>query len=291
MKFSKIEGFLKKTSTDENELFFSIAQSGFPVYISSKLNPVFSLSCGNNKNKAVISTIPKSGTYLVGELLKHIGFELVKLNVRKNNIRDFRWADLNDFSNLGKTFPLHHLVQMILSGQVIAGHVEYDEYTKKSLLGFQKIFVYRNMRDALVSAMRHGEKWSVFSSDRENLRKREGPEKLLWYMNSTLCMNFLNTSNKVSGWFNDENTFKISYENLLGDYGIEKRNQSIIQLFKFLNCEKNKKQIEKILDATFSADTLTKSSKRTSNEKFWNDMVEKEFIKMGFKELNAKLGY
>jgi len=286
-----MNNFNEKVFWSENGILSKLAGCEFPVYISKELNLLFSPHVGNNQHKAAVTTIPKSGTYLVTELLKHAGFELVKLNVRKNSIRDFRWKDLNDLTNLGKTFPLEYLVHMILPGQVIAGHIEYDNYTKKALSDFKKIFVYRNMRDALVSAMKHGEKWSVFPSDKKNLQQRDGPEKLLWYMNSTLCKNFITTTNHVVGWLEDKDTFKISYEDLMGDFGIEKRNEVLIQLFQFLDYNIKEDQIENILNLTFSADTLTKTDKRTNIEKFWNDSVENEFARLGFSELNSKLGY
>jgi len=288
-----MRNFLKtKPLLNENGVFSSLADCEFPVYISKDLNPLFSPDAGNNPHKAVVTTIPKSGTYLVSAILLHAGFELVKLNVRRNSFRDFRWKDLNDVTNLENKLPLEILVKMIIPGQVIAGHIQCDNYTKNTLLNFKKIFVYRNMRDALVSAMRHAEKWAIIASEREILQKmNDGPEKLLLYMKSTTCKHFVTTSNYVIGWLEDSDTFKISYEEIMGDFGKEKQKEVLIQLFKFLDYRINKEQIETILNLTFDSETLTKTEKRTNIEKFWNNDVGNEFVKLGFEKLNSKLGF
>lgn len=279
-------------SSNQNDIFSAIAGTEFPIYLSNDLTPLFSTIIGNNPHKAAVITIPKSGTYFVSELLSHAGLELVKLNVRKNSFRDFRWKDLNDVTNLEKQLPLEILVKMIVPGQVIAGHIQYDDYTKNALLDFKNIFVYRNMRDALVSAMRYAEKWAIIQSDREMLQKmKDNPEKLLSYMKTTTCKHFVTTSNYVSGWMKDDFTFKISYESLMGDFGLEKRNQTLIKLFQFLDFNLKENQIENILKLTFDSKTLTKTGKRSNVDQYWNNDVENEFVRLGFNELNSRLGY
>ena len=263
-----------------------------PFYTSKEFGPLFLLERGKNSSKAIVISIPKSGTYLISELLRNADFKTVRLNVRKNTIRDFRWKDMNDIENLDQPFPLGVVVKMISPGQLIAGHVEYDDYTKTVLKNFKKIFIFRNLRDCLVSNMRHVERWGVQIDDRDMLRKmKPGPTKLLEYMKTTTMKHFLNNTKKIIGWYNEQDAFKISYEELLGDFGKKKRNQKLLDLFHFLNKNLDINNIDNILNSTFENDTLTKSGKRTNVNEYWNEQVESKFCELGFNQLNHQLGY
>jgi len=263
-----------------------------PFYLTNDYAPLFLLEHGKNQNKAIVISIPKSGTFLVAELLRFAEFVMVRMNVRKNSLRDFRWCDLNDTKNLDQPFPLEIVVKMITSGQLIAGHVEYEDYTKKVLKNFRKIFTYRNLRDCLVSNMIHVERWGVQMDDREMLRKmKPGPTKLLEYMNTTTMNYFLNNTKKIIGWHHDNDAFKISYEELMGDYGKERRNQILSNLFHFVDKNIDKNDLDDIINSTFVKDTLTKSGERTNINEYWNEQVESKFCELGFNQLNHQLGY
>ena len=199
---------------------------------------------------------------------------------------------MNDIENLDQPFPLGAVVKMISPGQLIAGHVEYDDYTKTVLKNLKKIFTYRNLRDCLVSNMRHVERWGVQIDDRDMLRKMNPePKKLLEYMKTITMKHFLNNTKKIIGWYNDKAAFKISYEELLGDYGKERRLKKISQLFQFVNKNIDTHDIEAVLNSTFSKNTLTKSGQRTNINEYWNEEVESKFCELGFDKLNHQLGY
>ena len=102
---------------------------------------------------------------------------------------------------------------------------------------------------------------------------------------------FLNNTKKIIGWYNDKAAFKISYEELLGDYGKERRLKKISQLFQFVNKNIDTHDIEAVLNPTFSKNTLTKSGQRTNINEYWNEEVESKFCELGFDKLNHQLGY
>jgi len=262
------------------------------VYYSDQNFPIFAKETGRSQNKVAILTIPKSGTYLLSRILSNVGFKEVSINAKNLSIMDYRWTSMDDPLNQPYHIPLEISSKMILPGQILAGHIEFNNYSKNHLKDFKKVFAYRNLRDGLVSLMRHAENWGNNIHERKILQNIDSkPEKMIKFLNTYKMNEFLKTLPNRLKWINDPSTFHISFEEILGDLGKEIQREKLFQLFEFIDVKSYDKNIDEILTEVIHSNTLTWSGKRSNYSEYWNSHVESKFCELGLDKINSTLGF
>ncbi len=262
------------------------------AYCTNKNFPILSKKTGNFQGKIAILTIPKSGTYLLSKILSKVGFEEVQINAQNYSIMDYRWTTMDDPLNLPYHIQLEISSKMILPGQILTGHIECNDYSKNHLKDFKKVFVYRNLRDGLVSLMRHAENWGNNVYERKMLQNIDlKPKKMIKFLDTYKMTEFLKTLQNRLKWINDSSTFHISFEEILGDLGKEIQHEKLFQLFEFVDVDIHHKNIDDILNQVINSKTLTWSGKRSNYLDYWNSEVESKFCELELDKINSTLGF
>jgi len=274
----------------KQELLTNLQETDFPVYLKSGSAIAWSQTNRSIKNRAIVISIPKTGTYLVGELLKNLGYIFAGIHVNLNSLDDFRNATTMLPSEQVKRFvPLSDTVRLILDGQYIVGHVKYEKESKVLLSRYKKIFAYRDLRHAIVSRLRsdlkvYAEKPSIKKVSPIGDRKQQ----LVEYLNYEGKSIFSQITD-VIGWYKEDDVLKVKFEELLGDFGKENQLECVKRVASHLSLEV--KDPEKILAEAIGKETLPYSGSRTNIEDYWSNKAEEIFVKSGLDKINKQLGY
>lgn len=244
----------------------------------------FTKEQGPSDKKVFITTIPKSGTYLLGEIVKQLGFIYSGVFLAPTHVEDHRQADQNVIRTRPQTYffnqPFSQSSKLILPGQYAMGHMPYCG----EMNNFSVIFGTRNLRDVIVSCTRYYEKrqdllatlhqklWDAteMSSDKVKLWFE------FWGEEYSILIKKL-----VKSWNSRENAFKIHFENITP--------KTVIKLSEYLDCPVSEERAQEILDAATNASTPTRNKKHTSYEDYWDDETEELFKKFGFFNVTVKL--
>jgi hypothetical protein len=184
--------------------------------------------------KVIIISQPKSGTYLLSEVVKRIGFVQTYMHI---NDRYYHQYD-PDHIDQGKVNPnkyrksvkMEQSARLVDPGSFAVTHQTFNERTKNIFGDFFKIVITRNKSE-------RQESWDNFFNGK--IRHRQG---------------FKDVS--VAGWENEDFTFFIDFSDI-----IDKNIQKIDQLQVFLLGSVQQDSL-KIIEESLAAETLTKSSKR-----------------------------
>ena len=183
------------------------AAAGFPlpVYVLSDLRISAQPRLGSTPNRVFVCSIPKSGTYLVSELLCQLGYQPTRLHLWTDGLSDYRSATLREareeYHRFSLSMPLARSASLVLPGQFGVGHLECTEEIRHCLSEFKIIFTYRNIKDSFVSHMRFmcdtgrcklaPDEWNTLP---------EGPERMLAYMESEPGRSFIRLCRPMIDW-------------------------------------------------------------------------------------------
>ena len=149
--------------------------------------------------KYFIISMPKSGTYLLSNLLEKFGIEQSYLHIGLTKYQKYDPKNLYD----GRLNPLNYTheldikesLKLIKENQVAVGHIPYNDTTNELLKDFKKIIITRKIDDINESAKR----WQKISrrgnSERTNVKLRK--------------------INAVLEWKNKENIFHIEFDDII----------------------------------------------------------------------------
>jgi hypothetical protein len=180
--------------------------------------------------KFFIISQPKSGTYLMSNILKNMGINNSRLHFDPGLIRKFN--TLKDFEKIEGT--LEDGLDLIESDYYAVGHIPYNKKTREALFDFKKILITRNKEDIKKSALRYLDEKniSVFSIiNNKNLRR-------------------------IERWKNSKDVFHITFEDI-----VNKNTKKIDELQIFIFGKIKFKSL-KIIEMALSQESLTKSSIR-----------------------------
>ncbi len=106
----------------------------------------------------IVVSVPKSGTYFIEALYKRMGYQGVYVHAMSMECNDWRFHEVTatkDFAPSGiKPIPITILSRLVLPGQIIVSHCGRNPEVEAALSGFKKIYLYRNLREVLVSHTR-----------------------------------------------------------------------------------------------------------------------------------------
>jgi hypothetical protein len=248
-------------------------------------------SVGKPDDPVLVVSLPKSGTYLVAELLKALGRRSTEMHLAEQAYSDYRGADLGEARRNPDRFarrePLSESLTRIQPGEFAVGHLPYKAETVQATAPFKRLYLTRDLRSALISYMRF-----LHSTG------RRGAEQMAWYpipdVKERLLMFLLTTApsllkwhyEPMVGWSQLDGITPVSFEDLTA--GDERAIRVIDSVAAFLGVENYDAQ--RMLQSILATETITKSDKLTRLNDYWSVAAERQFIEIGGPELNARLG-
>jgi len=245
----------------------------------------------SSNHRVIVVSIPKSGTYLVAEFLKALGYRWTGMHLAELAYTDYSGSALDDArrdpGRFARSEPLIISLERIHAGDFAVGHLPFKADIIDATRPFKRLFVARDLRTALISYMR-------FLHSTGRLEARHLP----WYSVSDprqRCLVFLQTSapymlkrfyEPMVGWSKLHGTLQVRFEDLTGD---STRAASVIEsVAAFLGAPTGEAQ--RVLRASLQSETITKSDGLTRLDDYWSPEAERHFLEIGGVELNARLG-
>lgn len=278
-----------------------IADKNLPVYIDKNLHPRFKPDRAPFAHRAFIITIPKSGTYLITKILANLGIVDCGVHIATDHLQDNRFAD----ERILRMQPWKYVVwvpfdvstRLIDRGQFSFGHIPYSGEGDKLLRDFKKVFTCRELRDVIVSLVRYHDSRDHNYAKPERIKLYEefksapmGNEKFkAWY--AMWGKEYADLMGSMSPWNDRNDVYRVKFETLMGDDGREAQFALLRELGGFLGMSLSDDIIEKSLNDSIGAETLTYSGKRSLYGEWWNDELEDLFRSYEFDELNKIYGY
>jgi hypothetical protein len=279
--------------------FRAATAAKFPLFISNDDRLCASPRVGRQQRKAAVISLPKAGTYLVGRILELLGFEGSGIHLSLGHLDDYR--KIGGSERIGYSYHLLDILyssRLVLDGQFIATHIEYNGASRIALDDFARFYVRRELRNAVVSAFREAVKYrgrseaidADFSDIDETTLKHDMPSAMKrWFerKKSELYSAF----NSTVGWMDDPNTLLLQFEQVMGDFGSESQVESVMELARSCGIPLSGEQAAELLSNALGSQTITFSGKRTVLDDYWSGEMEQLFVSSGFQEINDKLGY
>lgn len=245
------------------------------------------------KNRVILVSIPKAGTYLAAQMLARLGLDDSHLHLRYDErgigIYDFRNApvkmSMSDQEERFRPMPLAEALAMVRSGEFVLGHLPPIPEVKQQLYtDFRIVFLVRDLRDCLISHMRYminvgvitlvDHPWCTIPDEKERFKQyllkyaeEVGP---LVNMKLIACWEY-DLHNPYPGM----EIFKLRFEDLVSADKVLMRT-TIRSLAKFLQMEE-RHDIDEMIQSVIGAETLTKSGEQTVRERYWTPFAEKWF--------------
>ncbi len=109
-------------------------------------------------SRLFINSVPKSGTYLLSEILKRAGLHQTYWHVAEEGYDDYNrlsFAEGRRTPEMGRTLqPIAQTLANVGDGAFAVGHLRCKPATIAALTPFQVVFLSRDLRECLVSFVR-----------------------------------------------------------------------------------------------------------------------------------------
>lgn len=245
--------------------------------------------------RAIVISLPKAGTYMLGRLLDRVGFVDSEWHVSEFLLTDYRGLSTEQkrgplFRDRVVHLPIGVSAGLVADGQFLVGHLPLTPYVRSSLTRFCKLFMYRNLVDAIFSRMRFR-----IDSGREPrsipwVSMQPGPAQAVAYLEAVGRQRLYDGLAPLLGWASEPGVVPIAYEQLTGDRGDQERDSCVRRIAEALGVP-----CDQALH-TFGSDVLgqptpTLSGRRTDAAQYLDREVEKRLDDWGIVELNRRLGY
>ena len=131
-----------------------------PIYLAADGTPCARPEQGVVPHRALVCSIPKAGTYFVGELLHRLGVTPTDLHLSSTGLTDYRFATReegrNEFIRFLHPIPLERSLPLVRPGQFAVGHLECTPAVPGPPHRLQEwgVLAYRDLRDGFVSWLR-----------------------------------------------------------------------------------------------------------------------------------------
>jgi len=265
----------------------------------------------DGRNRGMVISIPKAGTYFTVQLLKAMGVKMSHLHLRYDDqgsgVYDFRNApekmSMSEQEACFMPMNLEASLSMVKGGEFAVGHLPPLPEVKTKLCGaFKLIFQVRNLRDCLISHMRYMIKiggitvqehpWCEIADERERFKQ------YLWHYADKVGP--LVHMKLIASWEYDIHDpypgmelFKLRFEDLVcRDRRVAV--SSVNALANFLGLELPS-SAESLLDCVLAQDTLTRSDGLTVRERYWSPFAEQWFAEricdIQGSDINKMIGY
>ncbi|MBB3995900.1 hypothetical protein GGR95_003566 [Sulfitobacter undariae] len=240
--------------------------------------------------KVLINSIPKSGTYFVGKLLDCAGMNATGYHLRNSLYWDWNRAEtLDDVVRTPNEFltdaSLEETLGKIVSGFTYA-HLNHNTETEQILEhinGLRHVFLYRNLRNSIVSSMRFVEQQQL-ALGLSVASQQTQAERLYNYISKQGDSFFVNAGHQV-GWLSCDAVSKFRFEDIVESTCATK------ELLNACGWEGSRAKVEAIRACAIGERTRTSTGKNSDWNEYWSDEIEKIFVSSGAQQLNIQMGY
>jgi tetratricopeptide (TPR) repeat protein len=271
------------------------APPGLVLSLDAQQRPCFNPVSHADRPRVFAITIPKSGTYLLAALLDELGLVGCDVHLATDTFDDQRGVPFYMSRTypelLTHRMPLSFTANLILEGQYGYGHIECTAANQATLAGFRKIFIYRNLRDGLISLLRHHMKIKEGSPLRTLIKRGRSDAEMLHRLLDAVGFIEAQTYRRIAGWKQRDDIAKFSYETLVGDLGPEAQLAAVSEIAAIAGASLTPDVLMATLRKSLGKETQTSSGKRSHWQAYWNDTIETLFHHCGFHELNQMFGY
>ncbi|MHA1948290.1 MAG: sulfotransferase domain-containing protein [Candidatus Thorarchaeota archaeon] len=275
-----------------NNAFSLLAGKKMPIYVSENEAPCFMIEQGITTKPTFAFTIPKSGTYLIKEILEEL--EVVYCgHFSTFSYFDQRFGDLEEFRINPDKFiskiDISTSSRMIRNGQFGVGHIPPVPNYRKFFNRFHKIFCYRNLRNVIISCVKYYDKIDRrgIGNEVDEFKKIPmGEEKVLKWI-SIWGPEYSNLSKDMMKWQDVDRVLSVSFEDLVSEDCWE----SILEISKHMKIPISISESKRIAASVVGKRTVTSTNERSDYKKYWSREIEAQFVKLGFETLNSKFGY
>lgn len=243
--------------------------------------------------RTLVCSIPKAGTYFLAELLAACGGVNTRLHVSKHEFSDYGSGSLEMQRRYPEQFqvrmPLAQCLSQIDGGEFALSHLPCDAEVCEVLVNCKVVFLYRDLRDCVISYMRF-----LASTGRDNSAASEwirlsGTDRLVAFLE--LYSWFFEAAAAMLKWTTHPAAIAVSYEALAGDGGPQTQVAALLRVCEHIGRPSDASRASRILADCQNKNTLTWSGKRTLRSEFWSSRAEELFISHGGQMVNKVLGY
>jgi hypothetical protein len=265
--------------------------AGVPLFILRDGALAFRHEQRRRESRVVILSVPKSGTYMYGEILKEFGFIDSGVHGAQWGFADLRWGQkaeiLSSLQRRNVPISLQHYIDLVRPGDFLLSHLPFEEETSSLLQPFRRILAIRDLRDCFVSYMRYAAKYRFLADEAATWPGLpEGPERMAGFAESLEATQFFKLSTPVLSWRTDPDVLVLLYEDIVGDNGPEASDAAIKRLGRHVGASEAG-QVD--LSVILGRDTITASGRRSRWQDYWNQTVDDAFGKLGGHALNEAI--
>ncbi|MCC7009746.1 MAG: hypothetical protein IT184_13135 [Acidobacteria bacterium] len=268
-----------------------------PFHLNREWQPCAVLEQGSAPHRLIVLSLPKAGTYYLAELLRAWGSAPTHLHVSLGSTWDYRQRTLDeiraDSFRYEVAVPLEQSLALVREGQFAVGHIEHTPAVADLLRPFRKIFIYRDLRDALISQMR-------FLVNNPSTAGRigawkdlpDGAARMAGFLADPKETDYMfGLFHRMRPWIDQDDVFALSFEELHGDVSDGARQARLGALHAFAGAAPSDEAPAATADRLRGCKAITWSGERSARPRHWSDEAERLFVSLGGHELNASYGY
>jgi hypothetical protein len=270
---------------------------GVPLYPDDHGRPSFSARRGAGRAPVLITTVPKSGTYLYAALLEALGVAPAGIHLASWGMTDYRSADERGlragFRELTTAVPLAATAPLVRPGQFAVGHIECTPEIRNLLdgLGYRVILVTRDLRACVVSLQRFLIDFGRVGPDDEGWAGLPpGPARTAACLRSPAGRAVLDSARGLLPWLSCPGVLRVSFEAAHGDHGAAAAEGEVDRVTEFLGLT-GARPAGNLLRSILGRPTPTFSGRRSRVADSWDGAAEAEFVKLGGLCLQRQYGH
>lgn len=247
-------------------------------------------------SRSVICSIPKSGTYLLSEILSNLGIRKSNWHVSKEELSDYSCGSREDHRKHPEEFrvvrPYEKSIALLPAHSHLVSHLpcEPDICAVCRREGVKVFFLYRDLRDCAISYMRFLADTGRDRCEQSDwLRCEDGPARFAAFLRTYDW--FFPSAATLTPWRRRPEVLPVEFETLVGDRGIVKQTAILKQIRAHLTVDAAVADLPAVFRRSFTAPTLTWSGRRTERALYWSAEVQRLFEETGGAQANTELGY
>lgn len=222
--------------------------------------------------KVFLITVPKAGTYLLSAIMQNMGVHRSHLHISDKGHNDYSRIPFEiRRKDPGKSFtemPLAKSLSLVRDGSFAVGHLRHTAEAEEALQPFRLLFAGRKPKDTLLSRMLfllesgRAHRWD---KDRPWVNERNPGKQFLKYLSIRGDEN-LDLYSRILPWMNRQEVECFDFDHLK-----EFPYENLVRLSNALELNCSDEMIQKVIDSSFGAKTLTHSSVQVDRSAYWTD--------------------
>jgi hypothetical protein len=188
-----------------------LADKGFPVFLTKYGPAIWPVTNPDVGPPVIVLSVPRSGTYFTEALYTRMGYNAVYVHAMDDFCNDTRFKPWGMRVKLklkvGGIFdiPITLISRLVLPGQIVLSHCGRNLEIETALSCFKKIYLYRELREVIVSHSR--------AHNKHNMAVKK-PQISTMEFCSLEGANLRNVIKAVSQWRNSSNVLAIDFADL-----------------------------------------------------------------------------